>query len=676
MKKFLSIFLLLLCFASSAQVKKYIRKASKAATKNQLEKARTLYLKAYELDKTNYKTNLGLGITLSEFMDKPEEALPYLETAYAHSPKDTMADLIYALGKCYHHKGEYQKALTFYHKLDASVAVEEDDKRYHMDLKKRIEDCEYGLSHTELTNGKEYYVVNAGTNINSKMSEYVPVMTPDNMLLFTSRRQDSPKEKVNPLDGKYYEAMYASKIENGRPQNVRRYTVPDLYMKSKFKKGHESVISISPDGKTLFVFRDSKIYEVSVDAIKTVEPKQLSQSINFDYYQSHAYLGKDDKTLLFTSESEEGLGDIDIYQSTKGSDGQWSKPINLGKMINTPYDEDSPYLSDDGQTLFFASKGHPGYGSYDIYKSTLENGQWSSPENLGQPINSPAHDIFLINVQNSNSGYFASSRTGGHGDMDIYKINYIKDATKECTDFNSSLITFSTTILDEKKGEFKCVATLNDKFTIFKQEWKLNGKPLEDQDNEITGTIPVDGTENIISSKILAYCDTCFELAAICKIGNVSIGTKEIVAAAEDTVRNPYDPNLKYNYLTKNKLKNLGITFIPVHFNLNKSNLRQDAVDALDKNAEILLQHKDIGILIYGFADSRGTEAYNITLSKNRATQVKEYLLKKGVPAKQIKLTSGKGEQFLTNNCTNDATCDDVTHEQNRRVEFLIIENK
>ena len=675
MKQFFTIILLLLCFTSQAQVKKYVRKAAKAASKNKLEKARTLYLKAYALDKNYYKTNLGLGITLSEFMDKPEEALPYLENAYAHSPKDTMADLIYALGKCYHHGGEYEKALSYYHKLTSSVAVEEDDKAYQMDLKKRIEDCEYGIAHQQISNGKDYYIVNAGTNINTSMSEYVPVITPDNTLIFTSRRQDSPKEKVNPLDGKYYEAMYASKIENGKPQGIRRYTVPDLYLKSNFKKGHESVISISPDGKTLFVFRDSKIYEVNVDAIKTVEPKQLSKMINFDYYQSHAYLSKDGNTLLFTSEAEEGLGDIDIYKSTKGSDGQWGKPANLGKMINTPYDEDSPYLSDDGQTLFFASKGHPGYGSYDIYKSTLENGEWSSPENLGMPINSPAHDIFLINSQSTNSGYFSSSRKGGHGDMDIYKINYIKDTTKECTDYNNNLLTLSTSIINEAKGEFKCVSSLPENFKIFKQEWKLNGKVLENQGTEITGIIPVDGTENIISSKILAYCDTCFEIAAFCKIGNVSIGKKEIIPVTEDSIKNPYDPNLKYDYLTKNKLKNLGITFIPVYFNLNKSDLRQDAVDALDKNAEILLQHKDIAILIYGFADSRGGDSYNLTLSKKRAQQVKEYLTKKGVSSKQLKLTTGKGEQFLTNNCTNDATCDEASHEQNRRIEFFIITN-
>lgn len=675
MKQLLSIILILFCFASQAQVKKYVRKAARAASRNKLEKARTLYLKAYAIDKNYYKTNLGLGITLSEFMDKPEEALPYLENAYAHSPSDTMADLIYALGKCYHHSGKYTKALNFYHKLTGSVAVEEDDKTYQMDLKKRIEDCEYGLAHSEQINGTSFYIVNAGTTVNSPMPEYVPVITPDNTLLFTSRRQDSPKEKVNPLDGKYYEAMYSAKIENGKPQSVRRYTVPDLYMKSKFKKGHESVISISPDGKTLFVFRDSKIYEVNVNDIKTVEPKQLSKSINFDYYQSHAYLSKDGNTLLFTSEAEEGLGDIDIYKSVKGSDGQWSKPLNLGKTINTPYDEDSPYLSDDGQTLYFASKGHPGYGSYDIYKSALENGEWSSPENLGMPINSPAHDIFLINAQSTNSGYFSSSRVGGKGDMDIYKIIYVQDLNKECAGSDSPLLTITTTTINESTGEVKCTSNLNDYFKILKQDWTFNNNNLEARGNIALATIPVNGSENTVSTKIIAYCDTCFEPIALCKSVPFSFGKKEATILADDSVKNPYDPDLNYAYLTKSKLKDLGFNLIPIHFDLNKSNIRQDSKEVLEKNAEILKQHKEIGILIYGFADSRGKDSYNLSLSKKRAKHVKDYLTKRGVDIKQIKLTSGKGEQFLTNSCGNDVTCDEVSHEQNRRVEFFIISN-
>lgn len=104
-------------------------------------------------------------------------------------------------------------------------------------------------------------------------------------------------------------------------------------------------------------------------------------------------------------------------------DGVWGKPENLGPNVNTAYDEDAPFLSDDGHTLYFASRGHPGYGNFDIYKTVLKDGKWDKPENLGLPINSPAHDIFMVQNKDGNIGFFSSGRKGGKGDMDIYKIN-------------------------------------------------------------------------------------------------------------------------------------------------------------------------------------------------------------------------------------------------------------
>ena len=347
MKKLL-VYLFIFCATfSNAQVKKYIRKASKAIEKSNFERAREYFFKAYTIDKNNYKSNEGLGVVLAEFMGRYEEAIPYLEFARAHSPKDTSIDVIYALAKSYHHMGEYDKALGLYKKLDGTFAIEDDDRQYQLELKKRKEDCDYGIQNTSTVNPKDFYIVNAGSTINTAMAEYVPVITNKNELIFTSRRQDSPKEKLNKSDGKYYESMYLSKIENGRPQTVRRYTVPDLYLKSKYPKHHESVISMSPDGKTLFVFRDARIYEINTDSIGKTEPTKLAKTINFDYYQSHAYLSSDRKTLLFTSEASGGVGGVDIYKSVKGTDGKWGAPENLGMSINTVYDEDSPYLSND-----------------------------------------------------------------------------------------------------------------------------------------------------------------------------------------------------------------------------------------------------------------------------------------------------------------------------------------
>src|SRR5690606_38322888 len=130
-------------------------------------------------------------------------------------------------------------------------------------------------------------------------------------------------------------------------------------------------------------------------------------------------LSNDNKTLFFVAIRKDGFGGKDIYSATLNEQGEWDKVKNLGENINTLYDEDAPFLSNDGKTLYFSSRGHDGIGGFDIFKSELINGNWSTPINLGIPYNSPADDIFYIQTT-ENEGYFASSRKNGWGDMDIY----------------------------------------------------------------------------------------------------------------------------------------------------------------------------------------------------------------------------------------------------------------
>ncbi len=677
MKKFVAcLFLIFTTYLGTAQIKKYIRKASKATEKSDLILAREYYLKAYNLDKTNYYSNLGLGVILSEFMDRHEEAIPYLEAAYAKSIPDTSMDMIYALAKSYHHVGEYQKAIDMYNRLGNSFAVEDDEKLYQMDVKKRKEDCAYGLEKENSYPNKAWYIVNAGSKINTDMAEYVPVINPKNELIFTSRRKDTPDEKPSKLDGKYYESMYLSPLVDGKPQTARRYTLPDLLLKSKFRKHHESIISVSPDNKTLYVYRDNQIFEISVDSVFRNEPLKMPKTVNFDYYQNHAYLTKDGKTLLFTSDADNGLGGIDIYKSVKGSDGTWGKPENLGSNINTAYDEDSPYLTEDEQTLYFASKGHPGYGNYDIYKSVLVNGQWSKPENLKMPINSPAQDIFLVHNEKE-SGYMASSRKGGFGDMDIYRIQNITKANKECKDSISSLLTVTSNTIDATKGLVSFSVSAPTYFMPLEYQWYYNNNTLNSDSSIVLSAINKDAVNSILS-KVVLYCDTCFDPLIACKL--IKIGPPVVKT---DTLKyydiagvNPYDKNLPYTYLSKEKIARLGLNLTPVRFDFNKSNIRSDASEILHKNIEILKEHPEISVLIYGFTDARGTEKYNITLSKNRANHVMDYMKSRGLKSKQLVRAIGKGEEFPINKCVDNVECSNEEHEQNRRVEFILMENK
>ncbi len=671
----LILLLTLLVFSTSvsfSQVKRYLRKAAHATDKGQMNKARAYYLKALAIDKDNYNANIGYGITLSEFLDQPEEALPYLENAYRHTPKDTLPDLLYALAKCYQYHSNFTESMKFLDMLKGSVALDDDDKLYQLDLKKRKEDCVYAMANASNAKPKDWYVVNLGSTINSKSPEYVPVITPNNELLFTSKRQDDKKEKISDLDGKYYESMYLSQSEGGKFAAPRRYTVPDLFLSSKFRKHHESVVSMSPDGKKLYVYRDNKIFEIDMENLKKENPKKLSKKINFAYYQNHAYISKDGQTLFFTSEADGGIGGVDIYKSKKVSDGVWSKPENLGPHINTVYDEDAPFLSDDGHTLYFASRGHPGYGNYDIYRSQMSpDGKWGTPENLGAPINSPAHDIFMVQNKDGNIGYFSSARKGGKGDMDIYKINYLSaDLNKECTSAGDNAVALSSNVINEKENEYNFKGTIPDYYKVLQTGWTVNNETVAGKDNILEYKFAKTGDYNV-QIKVIAYCDTCIEPIIACNTKNISIKAPELPAADNNEA---ILAALKdyHGKLSNEQLKALGFDLSPLRFDFNKPDVRETEASILSKNLEILKKYPELRIEIYGYADTQGKPGRNMVLSGQRAGNVKKYLTKNGLSAKQIIKTAGKGSTNLLNNCTKGEDCGKEENEMNRRAEIAV----
>lgn len=678
MKKLILLFFIFSVSFSSAQINKYLRKADKAVEKNKLELAIKNYLKAYNLDKTNYDANIGLGFTLCEYFYKYEEALPYLETAYSKTPNDTFPDLLYSLAKCYHHTGNFLKAHALFSQLIVKATQDkEQDHLYIIDLKKRSEDCVFAEKNKELFSDKNIYVGNLGPKINTDMPEYVPVTTNNNELIFTSRRKDSDKEKRSKIDDKYFENIYISNLVNGKPQTVKTYTILKDLLKTNFKKSHLSIISASNDGKTMYVFQKNKIHEIKIDENNKKTVKALSKNVNIDYYQNHAVQSKDGKTLFFTSEDERGNGGLDIYKAIKEADGNWGVPENLGKTINTEYDEDSPFLSDDGQTLYFSSKGLEGFGNYDIYKSTFTNGAWSQPENLKQPINSPGHDIFMIQSNNSDYGYFSSNRKGGFGDMDIYKITYLDKFKKECSEKTSSLLTLNSKLIDKDVHLVNFEASIPNTINALAYQWTFNQTKLTSAASQISQNVANTEIGDSVYVKVIAGCDTCIEPIVLCNYIKYQKPKEEILVSNADEVgKNPYDEKLMLSYLSKTKIETLGLNLTPIHFSLNKSNIREDAVSILKNNIDVLSKHPELSILIYGFADSRGSESYNLPLSKKRAQHVKAYLVSKGLKANQIEQVTGEGEHFILNKCTEGVACEDHEHEINRRVEFIIFEKK
>lgn len=682
MKKLLTFIFVITTSIYSAQINRYLRKATRAIDVNHLEVAKKNLLKAYAIDSTDYDVNLGMGYLLSEYFFKYEDAIPYLERAYKKSPIDTFPDLLYSLAKCYQHRESFPEAYSLYNNVIVKTSEDKtQDHLYTIELKKRAEDCLFAEKNKGIIIDKNIYVGNLGSKINTDMPEYVPVITDKNELIFTSRRKDTKKEKRSHIDDKYFENIYISKLINGKPQPVSIFTLPQGVLKTKTNKRHLSIISSTNDGKDMFVFQQNKIFEINTDSNDKKTVKELSKNINIDYYQNHASRSKDGKTLFFTSEDERGNGGLDIYKSIKTADGNWGVPENLGKVINTEYDEDSPYLSDDGQTLYFSSKGHPGFGNYDIFKSKFENGEWSQPENLELPINSAGDDIFLTQANKFGNDYFSSSRTGGFGDMDIYKITYLDKFKKECANQTNPLVTINSKLINKDMNLVNFEASLPSTINALSYQWTFNQSKLAIDTFQTSQNVSNTSVGDSIYVKVIAGCDTCIEPIVLCNYLKYKKPKEDVLVSVENqntniVGKNPYDDKLALTYLNKNKIEELGLNMTPIHFNLNKSNIRKDAIDILTNNINVLSKHPELSVIIYGFADSRGSEAYNLPLSKKRAQHVKKYLISKGVNANQIEQVYGQGERFIINKCTEGVACEDIEHEINRRVEFIIFEKK
>ncbi len=658
---------LLYAFPSIAQIKKYISKAENAVYIGDCPKAKEYYLKALQIDSNNYTANLGLGLTMAYFMEDFEACLPYLEKALKLSlDKKSTSDVYYALGKTLHYLGRYDEALIYYEKM--LIYEEPGNAMFQPELNKRIEDCKYAIANSAYSDASKWYVVNAGKTINTAMPEYVPVLIGNNKMIFTSKRKDNEKEKLNKDNGQYFESMYITDINNGYTSTPMRYTIPVLNPKSKFKNTNESVISLMPGGKKIFIYKDQKLYEGDLTA-SAKSPDKVSKVINFDEYQNHAFLGDAGKEIYFTSDAETGLGGNDIYRSVKQADGSWGAPENLGDIINTPFEEEAPFMTEDGKTLFFASTGHPGYGGFDIYKSILENGKWSIPVNMGQPFNSPANDLFYVGSSDGTVGYMSSSRKGGKGDMDIYKINYTDKLPKNCNSSLSKSIVLHSKELLPNSSRYELSASVPDeiKDKIISFELLVNDLVVSNSLSTFEYDFKSKGSF-VLKAKVVAWCDTCINLYVACNEGRIEILDVENVSPI---LAGPLDLNTVQGELNSAQLNQLGFDATTFYFDKNNADLRSEAVASLEKSIELLKKYPDLKIVINGYSDAKGADEHNRRLSKKRAESVKQFM--KQYALKNKIEVHGKGETELVNNCGNDSNCDDAMHQKNRRVELKIV---
>lgn len=391
-----------------------------------------------ENDPNNANVNYKLGYCLLQTANSKTDALQYLEAACVkkftknydpYDSKETRApiDAQYYLGRAQALNLQLDAAIESFQKVQKALG-----KKHLMyaDATRELEMAEEAKR--QMANPKNFIITNVGPIVNAETNEFSPVLSLDeSTMFFTSRRlrADSTNSAIRDLDtGEFKEDVYVSfKNEDGI------WTDPEILNLNS--DAHDATISVSPDGQTLFIYRDNygdgQVMESKLIGETWSEPKLLGSDINTAAWETHATISADGNTLYFVSDRDGGVGKRDIYRCVKLPNGEWSRALNAGSVLNTIYDEDAPFLTADGKTLYFSSKGHTSMGGFDIFYSKLgEDGEWSAPINMGYPLNTVDDDVFFVPMADGRRAYYSSSKDGGYGLKDIYLID-MPDITNE-----------------------------------------------------------------------------------------------------------------------------------------------------------------------------------------------------------------------------------------------------
>ncbi|MDB0002262.1 OmpA family protein [Salibacteraceae bacterium] len=423
---FFSLLMAITAFGQSREERKLHIRAIKALNTGKLADAEYLYHDLLQLAPENPDYNYEMGIAIYEQGIHRGKAAPYFEKALLSTKADTLADMFLFAGKASQYAGDFDIAIDHFktymglmRKLEdlSPELLEEDVPRY-------IEMCQNGK--VQFENNKEHVrIENLGKFINSEFADYSPVVSKDeNMILFTSRRKGTTGEDID-SDDKYFEDIYYSLNIDGTWTKASNFDSTSRFMNAEINTNdHDAAITYAADQTQLYIYREEDVWVSTLEEGLWSLPIRDQGRINTAKgYEPSVFITEDQKQMFVVSELGSGYGGRDIYRTFKGADGTWQPLKTLGNVINSRFDEDAPFLTPDGNTLYFASNGHNSMGDYDIFKSVLdENGNWSQPENLGPPINTPGHDRYFVTTDAGAVGYYASDRDGGYGETDIYRI--------------------------------------------------------------------------------------------------------------------------------------------------------------------------------------------------------------------------------------------------------------
>lgn len=521
--------------------------------------------------------------------------------------------------------GNFSDAISF-------LTVYSDYPGLHPKKKQEIEGIILNCRFAEeaVLNPVPFLAKNLGDQVNTVDHEYLPsLVAEENKMLFTRRFNksedifnthfsDGDWEKATPLSG--------------------QVNTPH------FGEGSQA---ISPDGKTLYFAADYgangkrgwDIYMSEWKGENWSDPILLDYPLNTVYYESQPSISADGRSLFFCSRRPGGSGGKDIWVSQMQTDCRWGEPKNLGPVINTPKDEEVPFIHPDNQTLYFGSDGHIGIGGSDLYISRKDvQRNWTTPVNMGYPMNTLTNEGSLFVSTNGEKGYFSSDLLGGSGGFDLYTFE-LWEAVKP------KPVTWLRAYIYD--------AETREKITSDFELYDLATNEL------------------IVSSKCHSYLKTDFLI--VLPSGHdyaLNIEKPGYLFHSEHiqlSEKKEYEPDVYHIYLKKLKPGNV-LILQNILFRSKSFELVESSVIELDKLVDLLERNPGMKVEISGHTDNVGSDSDNLKLSESRAQSVYEYIIDKGILKSRLTF-SGYGEsEPIEDNSTEEGRA------KNRRTEIKILE--
>ncbi|MBN1788936.1 MAG: OmpA family protein [Bacteroidales bacterium] len=465
--------------------------------------------------------------------------------------------------------------------------------------------------------------------INSVVSNSNPLLTPDEKVMYY----------MNQL--KFYDAVMRA------TQSDTSWQIPENLTPEIKSDGDHYITGISASGNRLFLtfydpYRSGEIFTTELKDGKWAELSRLNDKINTLFNESHASLSPDGKYLYLTSDRKGGIGGLDIYRSSVTPSGEWSDPVNLGPLVNTPYNEESPFVTSNSSKLFFSSQGHYNMGGYDVFFSDMDHeGNWLPPVNIGFPLNTTDDDLFFFPVDSGNIAYQSRfSNNTARQDILRYTIHSFGNPAR---------------------------------FTV---SGKVNLKSDPDYSPGNISIAFIDRTTEDTLALQRLHRDGSFTQKLPGGWYNLNFSDETQLLLTRELSIPDYFPHpeliLNTDITVPSRFVADTLILKDIRFAFDKSQIEEQYLSYLDEIAQKMIKYPGITLRLNGYADSKGNDSYNKKLSLTRARVIQDYLQNKASFADRISVDGFGEENPLSIETNADGTDNPQGRSYNRRAELLI----